>query len=111
MLSITITLDLVKLVAGVVLTYFVFFLYAKEFRSSVMEKGFRYIAISTLILTAGRTADLISAFYPTGEISTISFNILGTAFSLVLVYGFYLMYKVWHVDRRKSHLENPIISK
>jgi len=101
-------LDVVKLAAGVVLTYFVFYLYQKEFRSGVMEKGFRMIAISMLILTAGRVFDLITAIQPTNEIAGNLTTVLGTAFSLVLVYGFYLLYNIWHIDRKELRLENSI---
>jgi hypothetical protein len=108
MSSIAISLDVVKLAAGVVLTYCVFYLYQKEFRAGVMEKGFRMIAISTLILTAGRIFDLVSEIQPTNENADNLTIVLGTAFSLVLAYGFFLLYKVWHVDRKERRLEKSI---
>jgi hypothetical protein len=108
MLSIAIILDIVKLAAGVVLTYFVLYLYQKEFRSSVMEKGFRMIAISMLILTAGRIFDLISTIQPTNLAAEDITTVLGTAFSLVLVYGFYLVYRIWHIDKKEPPLEKSI---
>jgi hypothetical protein len=108
MSSIGIILDVVKLAAGVVLTYFVFYLYQKEFRSGVMEKGFRMIAISMLILTAGRVFDLISAIQPTNENAVNLTTVLGTAFSLAMAYGFYLLYKIWHIDKKEPRLEKPI---
>ena len=101
-------LDVVKLAAGVVLTYFVFYLYQKEFRSGVMEKGFRMIAISMLILTAARVFDLISAIQPANENALNLTTVLGTAFSLALAYGFYLLYRVWHIDKKETRLENSI---
>jgi hypothetical protein len=104
----TIILDTIKLGAGFALTYFVFYLYQKEFRAGVMERGFRFIAISFLILTFSRTFDLISAFEPNNEILVILTNVLGTAFSLVATYGFYLLYRVWHLDKKKPLPQEPI---
>ena len=108
MLSIAIVLDIVKFAAGVVLTYYVFYLYQKEFRSGVMEKGFRMIAISMLILTAGRIFDLVSAILPTNGLAENLTTVLGTAFSLVLAYGFFLLYSVWHIDKKELRLEKII---
>src|SRR5579872_3543731 len=102
MSTIATILDVVKLAAGVVLTYFVFYLYQKEFRSGVMEKGFRWIAISMLILTVSRVTDLLLTVLPTNEFMNDLITVLGTAFSLVLAYGFYLLYKVWHIDREET---------
>src|ERR1700719_2858999 len=99
MLSIEIVLDIVKFASGVMLTYFVFYLYQKEFRSGVMEKGFRMIAISILILAIGQSFDIISAIQTTNELASILTTVMGTAFSLVATYGFFLLYRVWHVDR------------
>ena len=108
MSTIAIVLDIVKFVAGVVLTYYVFYLYQKEFRSGVMEKGFRMIAISMLILTAARVFDLVSAILPTNGLADDLSTVLGTAFSLVLAYGFYLLYRIWHIDRKETRLEKTI---
>lgn len=110
MSSVGIILDVVKLAAGVVLTYFVFYLYQREFRSGVMEKGFRMIAISMLIFTLGLSFDLISAIQPNNERANILATVLGTAFSLVATYGFYLLYTVWHIGKKASRLEKPIIA-
>jgi Kef-type K+ transport system membrane component KefB len=108
MSSVGIILDGVKLVAGVALTYFVFYLYQKEFRSGVMEKGFRMIAISMLIFTVGLSFDLISAIQTANELASILATVIGTAFSLVATYGFFLLYRVWHVDRKEARLEKTI---
>lgn len=102
MLLVTVILDSVKLVVGIVLTYFAFYLYENEFRPSVMEKGFRMITISLLILTASRVSDLISAIQPNNELAQILTTVLGIAFTLVLTYGFYLLYKVWHIDKKEK---------
>jgi len=109
--SIAISLDIIRLVASVALTYFVFFLYQKVFRAGVMEKGFRMIAISILILTIGRSLDFIAVFQPNNDIASISTTVLGTAFTLVATYGFYLLYIVWRVDKREYVTETkPIIA-
>jgi hypothetical protein len=108
MSTIAIVLDIAKFAAGVALTYFVFYLYQKEFRSGVMEKGFRMIAISMLILTAARIFDLVSTIAPTNELAGDLTEVLGTAFSLVLAYGFFLLYSVWHIDKKESWLEKTI---
>jgi hypothetical protein len=108
MLSIAIVLDIVKFAAGVVLTYYVFYLYQKEFRSGVMEEGFRMIAISMLILTAARIFDLVSAILPTNGLADDLSTVLGTAFSLVLAYGFFLLYSVWHIDKKETRVEKTI---
>jgi len=111
MSSIGIILDIVKLAAGVVLTYFVFFLYQKVFRAGVMEMGFRMIAISMLVLTIGRVFDLVSAIQPDNELANILTTVIGTAFSLVATYGFYLLYKVWRIEKKESPIEkSPIIA-
>jgi hypothetical protein len=109
MLSIAAMLDIVKLAAGVVLTYFVFFLYQKVFRAGVMEKGFRIIAISMLVLTIGRSFDLITAIQTNNELAEILTTITGTAFSLIAAYGFYLLYEVWHVDKKDFPVEKAIV--
>jgi hypothetical protein len=109
MSTVVVILDVVKLAAGVALCYFVFFLYQKEFRSGVMEQGFRFIAISTLILTVSRLADLVSQFMPgEAELYSVITTVLGTGFSLVATYGFYLLYRVWHVEKKESSLEKTI---
>ena len=105
---ITIILDAVKLLVGIVLTYFAFYLYQKEFRSSVMEKGFRFITISLVILVVSRTSDLVSALQPNNEAAMISTTVLGIAFSLVLTYGFYLLYRIWHIDKKEKYQVEPI---
>jgi hypothetical protein len=111
MISIGIILDIIKLAAGAALTYFVFFLYQKVFRAGVMEKGFRMIAISMLILTIGRSFDLISMIQPNNELSDILTTVIGTAFSLVATYGFYLLYTVWRVEKKESLVEKkPMIA-
>jgi hypothetical protein len=107
--TITIILDAVKLAAGVALTYFVFYLYQKEFRSGVMEGGFRFIVISTLILTSSRLSDLISELMPGNQTLDILTTVLGTAFSLVATYGFYLLYRVWHLEKQQPRLEKTIL--
>jgi hypothetical protein len=109
MITATVILDSVKLAAGVALCYFVFFLYQKEFRSGVMEEGFRYISISTLVLTISRLTDLASQFIPNEQqIISMATTVLGTAFSLIATYGFYLLYKVWHIEKKKPALEKMI---
>jgi len=70
-----------------------------------MEAGFRMIAISILVLTIGRALDLISVIQPNNEIASISTTVIGTAFTLVATYGFYLLYQVWRVDRKERALE------
>jgi hypothetical protein len=109
--SIGIIPDFVKLAASLALTYFVFYLYQREFRSGVMEKGFRMIAISMLILTSSRVFDLILAIQPSNDRAMILTTVLDTAFSLVATYGFFLLYTVWHIDKRKLPLEQPIASR
>ena len=111
MSTIAIILDALKLVFCVVLTYFAFYLYQKEFRPSVMEKGFRMIAISLLLLTTSLIFDLISAIQPDNERSQILRTVLGIAFILVLTYGFYVLYKIWHIDTKNARLAKPIISE
>lgn len=101
MLTTVIILDAAKLAAGIVLAYFVFYLYQTEFRSGVMEKGFRYIAISFVVLDAGRTTDLISALEPGNEFAQVLSLIAGTAFSLIACYGFFLLFRVWHIKKMK----------
>ena len=108
MSSVEIILDVLELAACVALTYFVFYLYQKEFRSGVMEKGFRMIAISILILAIGQSFDIISAIQTTNELASILTTVMGTAFSLVATYGFFLLYRVWHVDRKEARLEKTI---
>jgi Kef-type K+ transport system membrane component KefB len=108
MSSVEIILDVLELAAGVTLTYFVFYLYQKEFRSGVMEKGFRMIAISMLIFTIGQSFDLITAIQTTNELASILTTVTGTTFSLVATYGFFLLYRVWHVDRKEVRLEKTI---
>jgi len=108
--SIGVTLDAVRLVASIVLTYFVFFLYQKVFRAGVMEEGFRMIAISILILTIGRGLDFVSVIQPNNEIASISTTVIGTAFTLVATYGFYLLYKVWRIDRKEPLIEKRPIA-
>lgn len=101
MSTIVIILDIVKLIVGLVLTYFVFYLYRSEFRSGVLEKGFRYIVISFAILDIGRSADLLSAVQSTNGFTPILSTVSGTVFSLVVCYGFFLLYSVWHIKREK----------
>jgi len=101
MSTIILILDIVKLVAGIALAYFVFYLYQKEFRSGVMEEGFRYITISFVILAIGRASDLVSALEPSNDFSPILATISGTVFSLVACYGFFLLYRVWHIKRER----------
>ena len=108
---VTVVLDAVKLAVGVILCYFAIYLYQKEFRSGVMEKGFRMIAISTIILAASRIFDLISAIQPNNERAQILTTVLSIVFSLVLTYGFYLLYKIWHLDKKDRRLEeNPMVT-
>jgi RsiW-degrading membrane proteinase PrsW (M82 family) len=110
MLSIPLILDVVKLAAALFLAYFVIHLYQKEFRAGVMEEGFRMIAISMVILTAGRLLDIISVIQPDNQIVLISTPVVGTAFALVATYGFYLLYKVWRFDKKEYVVEKVSIA-
>jgi pilus assembly protein TadC len=108
--TITLLLDLVRLGIGIVLAYFVFYLYQTEFRSGVMENGFKYITISFVILDIGRVADLVSTLEPNNGFSPILAMVSGTVFSLVACYGFFLLYRVWHVKREKTRLKEEVPS-
>jgi hypothetical protein len=111
MSTIDVILDIVRLAVGIALAYFVFYLYQTEFRSGVMEKGFRYITISFVILDIGRISDLIGTFEPKNGFTPILGDVTGTVFSLIACYGFYLLYRVWHVNRKEEprREEKPII--
>jgi len=69
------------------------------------------IAISMLVLTIGRSFDLISIIQPDNELASILTTVIGTAFSLVATYGFYLLYKVWRIEKKESLVEKrPMIA-
>ena len=111
MISIGLILDVVKLVAGIGLAYFVIYLYEKVFRSGVMEQGFRIIAVSMIILVISRVLAVVSDIQPNNAISMLSSPVIGIAFSLVATYGFYLLYKVWRVDKKEPLIEKrPIVT-
>jgi hypothetical protein len=110
MSSLFLVLVLLRLAASVAVTYFVFFLYQKVFRAGVMEAGFRMLAISMLFLTASRLLDVVTAIQPTNGVAILLTPVIGTAFGLIALYGFYLLYRVWRVDKKEPRTEKPLVN-
>jgi len=110
--SISFILVLAKFFAGIFASYLAYFMYQRVFRAGVFEQGIRFIVISIFLLTVGRALDVITAIQPNGPISTLWGPVISTAFSLILAYGFYTLYKVWRIDRKDSRVETraPLVN-